>query len=61
MGDIANLERFPGDFMFQLSKEEAELSRSQFATLNDDPDNLKSQIAAIENEGDGLSFSRSER
>ena len=39
-----NLERFPEDFMFQLSKEEAELSRSQFATLNDGSDNLKSQI-----------------
>ena len=40
-----NIERFPGDFMFQLSKEEAELSRSQFATLNDGSDNLKSQFA----------------
>ncbi|HWG29043.1 MAG TPA: ORF6N domain-containing protein [Steroidobacteraceae bacterium] len=28
-----NAERFPEDFMFQLSPEEAELSRSQFATL----------------------------
>src|SRR6266496_4898543 len=31
-----NLERFPADFMFQLTREEAELvrcSRSQFATL----------------------------
>lgn len=27
-----NLERFPADFMFQLSKEEAEVLRSQFAT-----------------------------
>ena len=40
-----NLERFPEDFMFQLTKEEAELSRSQFATLNDGSDNLKSQLA----------------
>lgn len=40
-----NLERFPEDFMFQLTKEEAELSRSQFATLNDGSDNLKSQFA----------------
>ncbi len=31
--------------MFQLSKEEAESSRSQFATLNDGSDNLKSQFA----------------
>ncbi len=28
-----NAERFPEDFMFQLTPEEAELSRSQFATL----------------------------
>jgi len=30
-----NLKRFPGDFMFQLSKTEAETLRSQFATSND--------------------------
>jgi len=29
-----NLERFPDDFMFQLTKEEAEHSRFQFGTLN---------------------------
>ena len=51
-----NLERFPEDFMFQLSKEEVEslrsqfatsndILRSQFATLDDDSGNLKSQIA----------------
>ena len=51
-----NLERFPGDFMFQLSKEEVESLRSQFATsndiswsqnatLDDGSDNLKSQSA----------------
>jgi hypothetical protein len=28
-----NRERFPDDFMFQLTREEAELSRSQFVTL----------------------------
>ncbi|MHB9111247.1 MAG: ORF6N domain-containing protein [Thermoleophilia bacterium] len=28
-----NIERFPEDFMFQLTKEEAEASRSQFVTL----------------------------
>src|SRR5437879_3285438 len=28
-----NVERFPEDFMFQLTKEEAEVLRSQFATL----------------------------
>ena len=37
-----NIERFPEEFCFQLTKDEAEdCSRSQFATL----DNLKSQIA----------------
>ena len=28
-----NLKRFPGDFMFQLTKEESESLRSQFVTL----------------------------
>ena len=40
-----NIERFPEDFMFKLTKDEAELLRSQFATLDDDSGNLKSQIA----------------
>ncbi|MEI6553499.1 MAG: ORF6N domain-containing protein [bacterium] len=42
-----NLDRFPVDFMFQLSKEEVEMcSRSQFVTLNSgkSSSNLKSQI-----------------
>lgn len=38
-----NIERFPEDFMFQLSKEEAEFSRSQFVMLNDGSQNLESQ------------------
>lgn len=29
-----NIERFPGDFMFQLTAEEATLLRSQSVTLN---------------------------
>jgi hypothetical protein len=29
-----NIERFPGDFMFQLTREEVELSRSQSVILN---------------------------
>ena len=46
-----NIERFPEDFMFQLTKEEAEVSRSQLATLNDEIPNLKSQFAtSSENE-----------
>ena len=50
-----NSRRFPGDFMFQLTKEEVEIcSRSQFATLNDDEDfndgeSLRSQFATSNN------------
>ena len=53
-----NIERFPEDFMFQLSKEEFEnwksqfaisnkdeFSRSQIVTLNDDSKDLRSQFA----------------
>ena len=36
-----NNERFPGDFMFQLNKEEAESSRSQFVMLNGRGHNIK--------------------
>ena len=57
-----NIERFLADFMFQLSKEEAESlksqfatssedsSRSQFATLNDEPEKLTSQFAISSDE-----------
>ena len=41
-----NNERFPGDFMFQLNKEEAESSRSQFVMLNADAGDLKSQVSS---------------
>lgn len=37
-----NKKRFPDDFMFQLTKEEVEILRSQFVISND---NLRSQIA----------------
>ena len=40
-----NIERFPEDFMFQLTKEETEVLRSQIATLENDDANLKSQNA----------------
>jgi hypothetical protein len=30
-----NLKRFPGDFMFQLTRAETEVLRSQIATSND--------------------------
>ena len=61
-----NKERFPEDFMFQLTKEEAEFSRSQNATLKGEythltsqfatssEDFLRSQIATIETEDDFL-------
>lgn len=45
-----NLERFPADFMFQLSKEEAESLRSQFATLNAEDEILMSQNATSSEE-----------
>ena len=44
-----NINRFPEDFMFQLTKEEASRSRSQIVTLNDD-DASRSQIATINEE-----------
>lgn len=50
-----NIERFPKDFMFQLSKDEYENMSSQFVMLNADGDELKSQFATS-NEG----FSRSQ-
>lgn len=46
-----NIERFPEDFMFQLSKEEAESSRSQFATLNIKTTDLTSQIVISNKRG----------
>ena len=46
-----NIERFPEDFMFQLSKEEFESLRSQFATSND---SSRSQIATLDADFDDL-------
>lgn len=40
-----NLNRFPEDFMFQLTQDEAVRLRLQIATLNDEEIILKSQIA----------------
>ena len=48
-----NIERFPADFMFQLSKEEFENWKSQFATSNVNSINLTSQIV-ISNKRGGL-------
>lgn len=58
-----NIERFPADFMFQLSEEEMEILRSQsvtsssdtcalrsqFATLKTNEESLRSQIVTLEN------------
>jgi hypothetical protein len=41
-----NTNRFPEDFMFQLTKEEASRSRSQIVTLNNE-DASRSQIATL--------------
>ena len=47
-----NLGRFPEDFMFQLTKEEAEFSRSKFVTMDNHAENervepLRSQIVTL--------------
>ena len=47
-----NIERFPEDFMFQLTKEEAESSRSQFVMLKGEYTHLTSQIATMNEDGD---------
>ena len=41
-----NINRFPEDFMFQLTQDEASHSRSQFVTLNND-DASRSQFATL--------------
>lgn len=42
-----NANRFPEDFMFQLTQEEAIGSRSQIATLNEEQTDSRSQIATL--------------
>ena len=49
-----NLNRFPEDFMFQLTKEEASRSRSQFVTLNENEISSRSQIATLKKGLDSL-------
>lgn len=48
-----NIERFPEDFMFQLTKGEWEILKSQIATANlpenEDDVSLRSQIATLKN------------
>ena len=46
-----NIERFPDDFMFQLTKVELINLKSQIATLNTENHSLRSQNATIDNRG----------
>ena len=45
-----NLNRFPEDFMFQLTHDETVSLRSQIVTLNEEKNSLRSQIATINEE-----------
>ncbi len=49
-----NIERFPEDFMFQLTKEEYELLKSQILTSNFAPTSLRSQIATLNEQDTNL-------
>jgi len=51
-----NIERFPEDFMFQLSDDEWNSLRSQFATSNDERDSLRSQIVISKNSRGGRRY-----
>ena len=42
-----NINRFPDDFMFQLTKEDVVALRSQIVTLNEDQNSLRSQFATL--------------
>ena len=44
-----NIERFPEDFMFRLTKEEFENWKSQFVTSNYDEENMSSQFVTTYN------------
>lgn len=48
-----NIERFPEEFCFQLTKEEVEILRSQTATLNTENLFLRSQFATSKKESRG--------
>jgi len=49
-----NIERFPDDFMFQLTKDEWESLKSQIVISNSDNEGLKSQIATSKNGRGGV-------
>ena len=42
-----NIERFPPDFMFQLTDEEWEILRSQFVTANENISKVRSHVPSI--------------
>lgn len=44
-----NIQRFPQDFMFQLTKVESESLRFQFETLDNEPNSLRLQFATSKN------------
>ncbi len=41
-----NIERFPEDFMFELTKEEVECLRSQIVTLKNNPDEMEAAASS---------------
>ena len=45
-----NINRFPKDFMFQLTQDETVRLKSQIITLNEEQSSIKSQIATINEE-----------
>jgi hypothetical protein len=49
-----NIDRFPSEFMFQLTKDEYENLMSQFVISKDKNENLKSQFATSKNKGANL-------
>ena len=48
-----NIERFPEEFRFQLTKDEYDFLRSQSATLKEDEKVLRSQSVTLENDASG--------
>ena len=44
-----NIERFPEDFMFELTKEEVECLRSQIVTLKNNPDETEEETSSVAN------------
>jgi len=49
-----NLERFPEEFRFQLTSEEYEFLRSQFATLNEDISSSRSQSVILDKDSESM-------